>query len=204
MFFDADTLTTDPPVSTDPANAVTLIDANQNGTHVFSDFVATGNEILAGTVGLSPFDVRDYGLGPGETNFDVQFAAEQTVFAGLFLDTDTPTAFDLTFYSNGSQVGSFVVSAIPAELVDVALPPAFLPTATVGFAVQIGFVSDVSFDFVEVREHGRDSANAEHFWLFLGAPVETPAPATATAILFVAGLLSVRLIGRSRLLSRLS
>jgi len=97
VFFDADTLTPDPLISTDPANAVTLINANQNGTHAFSDFVATGNEILAGTVGLSPFDARDYGLGSGETNFDVQFAAEQTVFAGLFLDTGTPTVFDLTF-----------------------------------------------------------------------------------------------------------
>lgn len=98
----------------------------------------------------------------GDENFDVLFSADQTAFAMNYHDDSVASLFTLSFYDDASLVGtsSFTTSVFDS--------PQF-----------IGFISDVAFDKVEIREDDGGANSNEYFQFYSATAVanEVPEPA---------------------------
>jgi hypothetical protein len=125
------------------------------GTHGYLDW---SGSVLTGT---------EYVLN-GDENFDVLFSSSQNAFAMTYEDDSIDSIFTLTFFDGASNVGT----------------TSFTSTAPFNTAKFIGFISDVSFDKVTVRENDGGSNSNEYFQFYTAAAV----PAPATLLLFGLGL----------------
>lgn len=138
------------------------------GTHGYQDWAGS---ILPGT---------EYVLN-GDENFDIIFSSLQLAFAMDYEDDSIDSVFDLTFFNGAINVGSSSFTSIA-------------PFNTSKF---IGFISDMSFDKVEVREtDGVKGENSNEYFQFYTATAAVPEPGTIA--LFGLGLVGIGFARRKR------
>lgn len=147
------------------------------------DLVSTSGDVTlqSAGVGAPPSSTQFYGPAwttalagseyaiSGDENFDVLFSSSQTAFAFNYADDSVASTFTLGFFDGASQVGS-----------------ASFTTSTFDTAEFIGFISDTSFDSVQIREDDGANNSNEYFQFYSAAPSEVPLPAAAW--LFISAL----------------
>lgn len=98
----------------------------------------------------------------GDENFDVLFSGAQSAFAFTYEDDSVASLFTLTFFDGMTNVGM-----------------ASFTTSMFNTAQFIGFISDTSFNSVQVRENDGASNSNEYFQFYSATPAVTvPEPAT--------------------------
>ena len=155
-------------VSTDPGDFILTPEAFPTVGFTNADIVSTSGNITldnASGVGNPPTTTHTYtNFNPilpgaeyalsGDENFDVIFSTPQIAFAMDYGDDSIDSIFTLTFFSGVSNVGS----------------TSFTSTSPFDTAKFVGFISDTSFDKIEIRENDGASNTNEFFQFYTAVP----------------------------------